>query len=292
LQARAKRGCEARAKRGTRRGRPATLIAVASTTAILCASAGAAWAQDESGLRLKSESTRPGKVFFNGKRKAAYHYSIAGSGPRDLKIQVVRRRNGRVVKTWRRHNVEPHTEHTVRWAGTNQRRGEAPKGMYLFRVRTPDGGIVAPSRAKGGTRIRLFPHKFPVRGAHQYWDGFGAGRHHMGQDLGARCASKIVAARGGRVQWRGYQASGAGYYLVIDGKATGRDYVYMHLRRKHRPREGDRVRTGEQIGRVGSSGNSSDCHLHFEIWERPGWYDGGRAMRSVSMQLKEWDRWS
>ena len=32
MQARAKRGCEARAERGTRRGRPATLVAVASTT--------------------------------------------------------------------------------------------------------------------------------------------------------------------------------------------------------------------------------------------------------------------
>jgi murein DD-endopeptidase MepM/ murein hydrolase activator NlpD len=114
----------------------------------------------------------------------------------------------------------------------------------------------------------------------------------MGQDLGARCGSRIVAARGGKVQWRGYQASGAGYYLVIDGQATSHDYVYMHLRRGQRPQDGERVRTGERIGRIGMSGNSSDCHLHFEIWSRPGWYDGGRAMRSVSKKLKDWDAWS
>jgi murein DD-endopeptidase MepM/ murein hydrolase activator NlpD len=231
-------------------------------------------------------------VFFKGVRRATYQYSIAGRRPRDLKVQAVRRSNGEVVRTWRRENVEPGTKHTIRWAGTNQSGGEAPKGMYVFRVREPDGRAAERSRTKKTARFRLFPHKFPVRGAHQYWDGFGAGRNHMGQDLGARCGSRIVAARGGKVQWRGYQASGAGYYLVIDGRATSHDYVYMHLRRKHRPQDGERVRTGQQIGRIGMSGNSSDCHLHFEIWSRPGWYDGGHAMRSVSKRLKDWDAWS
>jgi murein DD-endopeptidase MepM/ murein hydrolase activator NlpD len=114
----------------------------------------------------------------------------------------------------------------------------------------------------------------------------------MGQDVGARCAAPAVAARGGKIQWRGYQASGAGYYLVVDGKANGHDYVYMHLRRRHRPKEGTRVRTGERIGRVGASGNASGCHLHFELWSRPGWYEGGHAMRSVTSHLRQWDAWS
>jgi murein DD-endopeptidase MepM/ murein hydrolase activator NlpD len=330
LEARAKQGSKADTQgRALGRGRPTTLVVIASTTAILCATAGAASAQDasqpssggdsttaasgsttaasggsgggststatsrSSGLMLKSESASPSKVFFNGTRKATYHYSIAGTRPRDLKIQAVRRRNGQVVRTWRRDHVQPRTKHTIRWAGANRQGREAPKGKYVFRIRRPGGGAVGRSRSKGAAGgFRLFPHKFPVRGAHEYWDGFGAGRHHMGQDVGARCASKVVAARGGRVQWRGYQASGAGYYLVIDGKANGHDYVYMHLRRKHRPKEGKRVRTGQRIGRVGRSGNSSDCHLHFELWSRPGWYEGGHAMRSVTRHLKQWDAWS
>jgi murein DD-endopeptidase MepM/ murein hydrolase activator NlpD len=323
LKARAKKGCNARLKPRAGSGRSATLAAIASTT-ILCATAGAA-AQEpgdpssggavtpaSSGgsvagggsgsaggsgsgsgkLRLKSESTSPGKVFFKGVRKATYRYSIAGRRARDLKIQAVRRRNGRVVRTWRRDDIEPQRTYAIRWAGTNRRGGEAHKGMYVFRVRDADGRVADRSQAKGVARFRLFPNKFPVRGRHQYWDGFGAGRNHQGQDLGARCGSWVVAARGGRVQWRGYQASGAGYYLVIDGRASQHDYVYMHLRRKHRPQDGERVRTGQRLGRVGRSGNSSDCHLHFEIWSRPGWYEGGHAVRSVSRRLKEWDAWS
>jgi murein DD-endopeptidase MepM/ murein hydrolase activator NlpD len=246
-----------------------------------------------SGLTLKTESASPGKVFFNGTRKATYRYSIGGSRARNLKIQAVRRRSGRVVRTWRRDHVQPHTKHTIRWSGATRHGREARKGKYVFRIRKPGGGALERSQTKRGARsFRLLPHKFPVRGRHGYWDGFGAGRHHMGQDVGARCGSKVVAARGGRVQWRGYQAGGAGYYLVIDGKANGHDYVYMHLRRRHRPKDGRRVRTGQGIGRVGRTGNASDCHLHFELWSRPGWYDGGHAMRSVSKHLKQWDRWS
>ena len=43
---------------------------------------------------------------------------------------------------------------------------------------------------------------------------------------------------------------------------------------------------------MGMSGDSSECHLHFEIWSQPGWYKGGRAIRSVSKRLKDWDSWS
>jgi murein DD-endopeptidase MepM/ murein hydrolase activator NlpD len=79
---------------------------------------------------------------------------------------------------------------------------------------------------------------------------------------------------------------------VIDGKSTGHDYVYMHMKRGDRAKEGERVRTGEKIGRVGDSGIASGCHLHFELWSKPGWYEGGHAMRSVTKHLRQWDHWS
>ena len=83
--------------------------------------------------------------------------------------------------------------------------------------------------------------KFPIRGRHSYGDGVGAprsGHTHQGQDVFARCGTPLVAARGGRVQWKAYHAS-AGYYLVIDGRRTGHDYAYMHLKRRSRLREGE-----------------------------------------------------
>jgi murein DD-endopeptidase MepM/ murein hydrolase activator NlpD len=66
----------------------------------------------------------------------------------------------------------------------------------------------------------------------------------------------------------------------------------MHLRGKARVAGDDRVRTGQRIGEVGESGNASGCHLHFELWSSPGWYEGGHFLRSVTRQMKRWDRWS
>ena len=50
--------------------------------------------------------------------------------------------------------------------------------------------------------------EFPVRGPHSYGDGVGAprsGHTHQGQDVLARCGTPLVAARGGRVQWKAYR---------------------------------------------------------------------------------------
>ena len=249
-----------------------------------------------SALKLKSEATAPRKAFFYGKRKATFHYSIAGQEPRNLKIQAVRRKNWRVVRTWTRRGIEPGKVHAIRWAGTGKRGRPAPPGTYVFRVLTRHGAKAKRGRLGGGDRsFGLFPYKFPLRARHSYGDGYGApraGHVHQGQDILAKCGKRIVAARGGRIQYRGYQAGGAGYYVVVDGKGTGHDYVYMHLRPHGLPKRGQVVRTGEPIGTVGETGDASGCHLHFEMWTKPGWYEGGRAMPSVTRQLRAWDRWS
>lgn len=309
---------------GTRPGRVrlrSGVITLASTTALLCGAAGMASAEEstdgsttsdeptatasgsggtggskESGgdgsILLKAEAAAPGKAFFYGERPVVYRYTIDGDRPRNLKIQAVRRSNWRVVKVWRREDVQPGT-HKVRWTGRNRHGGAAKKGTYLFRVRTKHGGEIDRSRAKGDDRsFKLYPEKFPVRARHTYGDGFGAGRGHEGQDVFAKCGKPLVAARGGRVQYRGNDPGGAGYYLVVDGRSDGHDYVYMHILRRGRARQGERVHTGEQIGRVGQTGNASGCHLHFELWSKPGWYEGGHPMRSVTKNMKKWDRWS
>jgi murein DD-endopeptidase MepM/ murein hydrolase activator NlpD len=249
---------------------------------------------DGKALKLKAETAKPGKVFFYGKRRAAYKYKIGGDRPRNVKVQAVKRKNWNVVKVWRKENVEPGTAHKVRWSGKNKKGNPVKKGTYFFRIRTMRGADADRSRTKrtADRSFGVYPEKFPVRARHTYGDGVGAGRSHQGQDVFAECGKRLVAARGGRVQYRGNDAGGAGYYLVIDGKATRRDYVYMHLQRRGRARESERLRTGEKIGRVGATGNASGCHLHFELWSKPGWYEGGHFMRSVTKRMKKWDHWS
>ena len=155
-----------------------------------------------------------------------------------------------------------------------------------------------PRRARGFSnnagQFGYYDHKFPIRGKHTYGDGIGApraGHTHQGQDVFADCGTPLEAARGGKVQFNGYHGA-AGNYIVIDGRKTGRDYVYMHLKRKSAFGTGEKVKTGEQIGQVGETGNASGCHLHFELWSPPGWYEGGNFLRSVTKQMKKWDKWS
>jgi murein DD-endopeptidase MepM/ murein hydrolase activator NlpD len=115
---------------------------------------------------------------------------------------------------------------------------------------------------------------YPVRGAHQYWDGFGAGRGHEGVDVGARCGTPLVAAQAGRVRFSKYHAR-AGNYLVIDVKESIFDIAYMHLTEPAIVAPGQSVAVGQPVGTVGDTGNASGCHLHFELWE--GAYYGGGA---------------
>jgi hypothetical protein len=133
------------------------------------------------------------------------------------------------------------------------------------------------------------PYKFPVRGAHTYGDGVGApraGHVHEGQDVLAPCGTPLQAARGGHVQYQGSQ-SAAGNYIVIDGKGTGHDYVYMHLKKPSPLKEGDKVKTGEKLGVVGETGDATACHLHYEEWSAPGWYQGGHYMKAVTQTPQE-----
>lgn len=129
---------------------------------------------------------------------------------------------------------------------------------------------------------------FPIRAAHTHGDGLGAGRGHQGQDLLAKCGKPVVAAQAGRVQVKDSQSS-AGNYVVVDGKGALPDTVYMHLREPASVTKGQRVAAGQVIGRVGITGNTTACQLHFEMWGGAGWYEGGSPV-NPKPALRRWDR--
>jgi murein DD-endopeptidase MepM/ murein hydrolase activator NlpD len=240
-------------------------------------------------FKLRNASAKPRKSYYYGRKKPRVKYMFTNSEPTDVRIDVVKRPNGRVVDSWIERDQAPNTSHTTSWKGI--RHGKpAANGRYKFRVGPQSGSMDSTTEA----RFTYHRFKFPVRGRHSYGDGVGAARSghtHQGQDIMGRCGTPLVAVRGGRVQWKAYH-SAAGYYLVIDGKKTGHDYVYMHLRRRSHLHKGEAVRTGQQIGVMGESGNAVGCHLHFEEWSAPGWYAGGRFMSAVTRHLKKWDHWS
>ncbi len=252
-------------------------------------------------LTLVAAETTPRKSFYFGYRYPSISFTIGSSqSENDLRVDVLDSA-GEVVKTFYRENVAPDVATKVRWDGTTNEGRPARNGRYSFRI-SPQAPTAAPAarKATASTSLSLgfsfYGYAFPVLGKHEFEMGagrFGAprsGHTHQGQDVGAACGTPLVAARGGTVQYAGYQ-SAAGNYIVIDGRGTGFDFMYAHLAEPSPLHTGETVRTGQPIGIVGDTGDAQGCHLHFEMWTPPGWYEGGEPIDPLPY-LEKWDKYS
>jgi murein DD-endopeptidase MepM/ murein hydrolase activator NlpD len=155
------------------------------------------------------------------------------------------------------------------------------------------GGVESPSDPSAPPPPAAGSFVFPVQGTHNYGgagSGFGAGRDghiHQGQDVFAACGTPLVAVTNTKVLLTGFQKS-AGNYAVLRYKRMRHDYFYAHMATAPLVTRKQKLAPGQQIGTVGDSGNASGCHLHFELWKRPGWYRGGKAIDPLPALLA-WD---
>ena len=105
----------------------------------------------------------------------------------------------------------------------------------------------------------------------------GTTKMHNGIDLvaktdkGGSATDHIKAHTGGTVESVGYNSS-AGYYIQIAVDANTL-MVYYHLKELPTQKKGATVQTGEIIGYMGSTGNSTGAHLHFGIKSFGNWID-------------------
>jgi murein DD-endopeptidase MepM/ murein hydrolase activator NlpD len=251
-------------------------------------------------LSLVAAETTPRKSFYFGFRFPRLSYTIGSSQPQnDLRIDVVDAA-GAIVKTFYRLDVAPNMATSIRWDGTTNEGRPARNGRYSFRIGPQTVEAPAARKATASTALSLsfafYGYAFPILGAHEF--GLSAGRFgsarsghtHQGQDVMAACGTPLVAARGGVVQYAEYEAN-AGNYVVIDGKGSPNDFMYAHLAEASPLQVGETVRTGQPIGIVGDTGDASACHLHFEMWGAPGWYEGGSPFDPLP-DLQKWDAYS
>ncbi|HKU01855.1 MAG TPA: peptidoglycan DD-metalloendopeptidase family protein [Arthrobacter sp.] len=89
-----------------------------------------------------------------------------------------------------------------------------------------------------------------------------AGDFHLGQDYAAPCGTPVYAADSGVVRAAGWHPWGGGNRIEID-HGDGLITTYNHLE-SIGVHTGDQVRVGQVIARVGTTGWSTGCHLHFE----------------------------
>ena len=134
---------------------------------------------------------------------------------------------------------------------------------------------------------------FPVAGTHSYGDPFGTprkGYSHQGVDIPAAAGTQVVAPVAGVITSTDHQAHAAGYY-VVEQANDGRSFFYAHCQKNSFGAEaGQVVAAGAPICRVGSTGDATGPHLHFEMW-LGGWRVNSKSKPVDPLaQLKAWDR--
>ena len=104
----------------------------------------------------------------------------------------------------------------------------------------------------------------------------GYARMHAGVDFGAAWGSPIVASAPGIVSFAGYRGGHGNYVRLEHGGGVGSRYAHMS---RIAVADGTRVRAGQVLGYVGSSGLSTGPHLHYEV------YRDGRPVNPLTMNI-------
>lgn len=136
-----------------------------------------------------------------------------------------------------------------------------------------------------GKSARKFLMRTPINGA-RLSSGFGMRRHpilgysrmHRGTDFAAPIGTAILAAGDGTI----VRASAFGSYgnYVRVRHSNGYETAYAHMSRFARGvRAGTRVRQGQVIGYVGTTGRSTGPHLHYEVLRR------GQQINPVNLRV-------
>lgn len=106
----------------------------------------------------------------------------------------------------------------------------------------------------------------------------GYKRMHAGIDFKAGYGAPIYAANDGTVTYAGRKGGFGNYVRINHGGGIGTGYGHMS---KIAAKNGQRVRRGQIIGYVGSTGLSTGPHLHYEL------YKGGKAVNPLSVKFTQ-----
>lgn len=237
-------------------------------------------------LTISAERVAPPKVYF-GRAPVRVRFALGATVP-VAQVEFVDERRARVAR--RIVLRDAGGAQRVSWDGVTGRGDAARDGRYRVRVVVPGTGV---RRLLG--RFVLRGHMYPIRGPHGDRGGIGffgaprnGGRTHEGYDVNAACGVRMAAARAGIVIRSRFDPVLYGHEVIVRGRLDGREYRYAHLRDRPLVRRGDRVRTGQQIGYVGDTGNARTvgCHLHFELRSHTG------RLLDPAPFLHAWDRFS
>ena len=137
--------------------------------------------------------------------------------------------------------------------------------------------------------FRSTPKGFPAEGrltskyGHRISPMHGGRQFHTGIDIANHKGTSIRSTADGQVRHAGWEG-GYGRLIVIDhgfGYAT----FYGH-NSKLLVKKGDRVKQGQIIAQMGSSGNSTGDHIHYEVWRYGRYINPTPFMKENTLKKK------
>ena len=149
---------------------------------------------------------------------------------------------------------------------TNLKLSGEDNSLYYFDSKNSEGHY-----DKSGKSVQKALMKTPINGA-RLSSSFGMRKHpidgfnkmHRGTDFAAPMGTPIMASGNGVIKKAGW-CGGGGNCVVIKHNSTYQT-VYAHMSKFARGiRKGTRVKQGQTIGFVGSTGKSTGPHLHYEV---------------------------
>ncbi len=153
-------------------------------------------------------------------------------------------------------------------AAISKREAEAAKRRAASRASSSGG-----SRSSGGGGGRAYSGSltWPCPSYNRISSPYGYRTHpitgtrklHKGLDISSSKGNPVIAAAPGTVV-KSYFSSSYGNYVVIS-HGGGMMTAYAHMTRRM-VSVGQHVSAGQQVGTVGSTGNSTGPHLHFEVY--------------------------
>lgn len=147
------------------------------------------------------------------------------------------------------------------------------KGWYCIRYSNGKKVYLSADYAKPFTKYAVDgggSYVWPTPSATRISSPFGVaedvrnGRKHNGLDIAAPGGSQILAVAAGKVIKKGYEPDAFGYYVAIEQYDGIRTY-YAHMREASFLSVGTKVKAGDVIGIVGTTGHSTGNHLHLEM---------------------------
>jgi len=170
--------------------------------------------------------------------------------------------NGRVEAYYKEHRADLTTEAYAKLSAVVQEGADRNKGESVTQSLIRERLSGAP-----GTPDRAGDVLFPLAGTYRRTDAYGAarpGRKHKGVDLAANEGTPVTAGGSGTLRLLN-DPEGYGKYVQLkldDGKTEIR---LAHLSAYGKFKDGERVKAGDIVGHVGSTGRSSGPHLHYEV---------------------------